>query len=564
MDNTSILFDTDIIKTISRTKESTSGLILEKTGNKYINNGENHNNGKKIKSSSQFDTYNTSNDSNCQENEYLTSKQPMCFTDLNLDQIINTITAGKDYYKLKPFFYTNPNNINTIKYRQEIAKDLENQDLLKKIKSFSEKMIIMRRYISMINRLSHKFHKKGWFLEAIIIYCDAVKCLHRDMSQNILESRGLLFFRNYLDNYIHSENFKSLFQATKDTKQDLSAIKYSITIKGNRVKVSKYREETDYSIEVEKTFEKFKHGNVKNHLCDVPVSSGMNHIEENILDLVVKLYPDIFSRLDKYCRENQNFNDKIINRFDREIQFYISYFDFIAELKNSGLKFCYPQITDTNKEVYNYEGFDLALANKLVKNKSTIICNDFHLKENERIFIVSGPNQGGKTTFARTFGQLHYLANLGLPVPGKKARLFMFDKIFTHFEKNEDIKNLRGKLQDDLIRIHYILNKATSKSIILLNEIFTSTTLQDAIFLSREIMKTIIKLDVLCVWVTFIDELASANEKTISMVSTVIPDNPIMRTFKIIRKPADGLAYALTIAEKYGVTYEKLKERIIK
>ncbi|NMB82139.1 MAG: DNA mismatch repair protein MutS, partial [Ignavibacteria bacterium] len=118
------------------------------------------------------------------------------------------------------------------------------------------------------------------------------------------------------------------------------------------------------------------------------------------------------------------------------------------------------------------------------------------------------------------------------------------------------------KLQDDLIRFSELFNRATSTSIFLINEIFSSTTLSDAIFLAKKILNKIIELDALCVCVTFIDELSTMSEKTISMVSNVDEDNPSHRTFKIKRRPADGLSYAISIAEKYHLTSPQIKERI--
>jgi len=491
-----------------------------------------------------------------------TREAPECFGDLNLDQVINAITAGRQEYNLRPFFYTPLKDIATIQYRQEIGRDLENETLVEIIKSFAGQMVIMRRYLALVERLEFQRHKEGWFLEAAVVYCDAVSHLAQRLSQVELKSRGLIAFRAYLTGYAGSGSFRVLQADAQKLKNDLSTVPYCVLIKDSTVRVRKYESEIDYSADVERTFEKFKQGAVKDYSAHLAVGAGMNHIEAQILDFVARLYPDTFASLTGFCAQHGRFLDETIRVFDREIQFYVAYREYIASLQRWGLRFCYPQVSDRSKEVYDWEGFDIALAHKCLAENASIVCNDFYLKDPERIFVVSGPNQGGKTTFARMFGQLHYLASLGCPVPGREARLFLFDQIFAHFEREEDIRNLRGKLQDDLVRIHAILDRATPASMIIMNEIFTSTTLTDAVFLSKQIMERIVRLDALCVCVTFIDELASFGEKTVSMVSTVLPENPASRTYKITRKPADGLAYALSIAEKYRLTHNWIRERI--
>jgi DNA mismatch repair protein MutS len=273
------------------------------------------------------------------------------------------------------------------------------------------------------------------------------------------------------------------------------------------------------------------------------------------------LFPDEFAALTGFCQRYSQFMDPLICQADRELQFYLAYLDYIRPMRAAGLSFCYPELTPS-KAIFARDTFDLALAAKLAAGGKAVVTNDFRLSGAERVIVVSGPNQGGKTTFARTFGQLHHLARTGCPVPGQAARLYVYDHIFTHFEREEDIADLTGKLEQDLLRIQKALQAATPDSIVIMNEIFTSTTVSDAYFLGQKVLEKVIELDLLCVYVTFIDELASLGPSVVSMASTIVPGNPAERTYKVVRKPADGLAYALAIADKHGVTYDQLSGRL--
>jgi DNA mismatch repair protein MutS len=484
-------------------------------------------------------------------------------SDLNLDQIVDAVAGDREERNLiTALLYQQVRDPATIGYRQEVFRDLEDRGLFQAAVQFAEQICKARAHLDQLPKMYSGRQREGWFLDAAAIYCDAVSSLAADLDARAITSRGLTGFRDYLAAYIASAGFARLAADTADRKSDLAGITYQVRIKGPRVEVSRYDGEPDYSAEIQAAFERFRQGAAKDFRVQYRTWPGMTHVGAQIAELVARLYQDEFTALTAYCREHAQFIDPAIRQFDRELQFYLAYLDYIRPLRAAGLAFCYPELIAGSKEIFARDTFDLALAAKLTAGAKPVVTNEFRLTGPERVIVVSGPNQGGKTTFARTFGQLHYLACTGCPVPGSAARLYLYDQLFTHFEREEDLDDLTGKLEDDLLRIQKALLAARPGSIVIMNEIFTSTTVADARFLGGKVLAKVIDLDLLCVYVTFIDELASASPTVVSMTSTIVPDRPAERTYKVVRKPADGLAYAQAIAAKHHLTYDQLKGRL--
>jgi DNA mismatch repair protein MutS len=483
--------------------------------------------------------------------------------DLNLDQVVAGIAgAREDRELIADVLFTRLRDGGTVRYRQEVFRDLDDAALLEAVSQFTGQMAQVRAHLRQLAAMRYRHQREGWLLDAASSYCEAVRSLAGRLVSAQVSSRALIAFRDYLVAYASSARFTALADETRSCVSALGRVRYCIRVRGPRVEVSRYEGEADYSAAVLKTFERFQQDEPNNYLIRYRTQPGMNHVTAQITERVARLFPEEFTALADYSRRHAAFADEGIRQADRELRFYQAYLDYTRPLRQAALRFCYPEVSSTAKDVSARGTFDLALARKLVADRKPVVTNDFRLAGAERILVVTGPNQGGKTTLARTFGQLHHLAGIGCPVPGSAARLFLPDRIFTHFERAEDLSRMSGRLEDDLVRIGEILRTATSGSIIILNETFASTTLHDAEFLGTKLLTKVIRLDALCVYVTFVDELASLGEQVVSMMSTVVPGHPAERTFKIVRKPADGLAFALAIAEKHNLTYDRLLERL--
>lgn len=494
--------------------------------------------------------------------EEANAEQPACFRDLNLDQVVEAVVVGRDEYGLTPFFYLPLRSVEDVAYRHEVFHDLESEDVRRTLKAFGEQMHRVRSFLTLARKQHYAPEKRRWFLDAASGYCSAVVDLTRGLRELEPSSEALRLASEYLDDYVAGESFTSLDADADAVRAGLDEVIYTLRINGSRVSVARYDDQPDFGDEIEDLFERFRQGQVESHRLKVPDRGSMDHVEAQIASLVARLFPREFEALETFCSRHEGFLDRTVTAFDREAQFYLAWADHIERISATGGAFSCPSVSDESKAETVEDAFDLALAAKVGREQGQLVRNGFRLDGDERLLVVTGPNQGGKTTFARMFGQLHYLASLGVPVPARSARLFLADRVFTHFEREEVVGSLRGKLDDELIRIRDLLQEATPRSVVVLNEMFSSATLADALDLGTDILTQLIERGCLGVCVTFIDELSRLGDATVSMVAQVSPDDPAVRTYRVIERPADGRAYAWAIAKKYGLSYDQLRERL--
>ena len=487
--------------------------------------------------------------------------EPDHFGDLHLGQLFASISAQKPDYDLEPFFRIPLSDRASIEWRQDVVRDLQDPAIRSAVTAFAASQAQMRSALKEQKARRHPLEQQRWFLDAAIFYCEGVEELAAALAAAAPASVGMKAFLDHLTIYTKGSRFRDLRQRASAVAAALRTVRYTVIIRDSTVRVKPDEDEADFAAEIGATFAMFAQPGHEGWFS-FRISDEVTRVDQQLLERVARVHPDPFAGLAAFSAEEPDFADSTIIRFDREVQFYLSFLERVESLEGVGLATCLPDF-GSGRAMEIVDGFDLALASELARQvpKRAPVKNDARLAADQSFLMISGPNQGGKTTFARMVGQVHYLASLGLPVPASRACVPFVDAIFTHFEREESFADAGGKLHEDLVRIHAILAEATNCSLLIFNEIFTSATLEDAARLSKAIAGRLRALGGRCVWVTFIDEIATL-DGGVSMVAEVRPWDPSARTYRILRQPPLGLANAQILADRYGVSYERVKERM--
>ena len=486
--------------------------------------------------------------------------------DLHLDCIFDQLPEYPGQKNLQSYFRSPLKDISLIKFRQAVMADLDKEQCQKPVETFTKVILDLETKWSLLKETGHipdDLMDCSQYLLLADTYLSAVTAFAK-ADRSAFSSEGLIRFFQALDQYVQGPVFSSLAETIHEVYSRLEKIHFCMLIKDGRIKIRPYEDQRRLDNDVKELFSKFSQQDISTTKAEVPKLQNLHHIDTAVLDLLARWYKEDFRELRKAASKDSVFPDPLILQFAEESCFYLSWQKLLRPLKNYGLPFCFAGFSDPGSRLFCNDGFDLALALNLIKDETKVVTNSFYLENGEHSLVVTGPNQGGKTTFARFFGQAFYLASLGLSIPGTAASLKTSDHIWTHFNQKEDLDNLSGKLQDDIVRLKKILDHTTDQSILIINEIYASTTLQDALTLGRKMMGSIAAKGCTAVCVTFLDELASYDDSTVSMMSTVDESEPGKRNYKIIRKPADGLAHAMQLAQKYGLSFDSLSRRLKK
>lgn len=251
----------------------------------------------------------------------------------------------------------------------------------------------------------------------------------------------------------------------------------------------------------------------------------------------------------------------------QSLTFYIGVFNYLEKLEKYEGKYCFPEIAEDKR--YVAKGIYLPLLLLVLKGSRPVIPNDVNFSPDGEFALLTGANQGGKTTFLRSVGVGQLMFQLGMPIGAESAEIGLVDNIFTVFALKEEVSTTKtGKFDQEIARVASMMDYVTSDSMVLFNEPLTGTGTAETLIISREITATIKLLHARGIWVTHLHKLAA----DIHRLNDLLPGSHLKSlvaqvkqledytapTYSIIESEPEGTSHAYDVVRRFGLHLDQI------
>lgn len=266
-----------------------------------------------------------------------------------------------------------------------------------------------------------------------------------------------------------------------------------------------------------------------------------------------------------YVLENTDF----LIRLMPEIEFVTKATELLQRLKAKGCHLCSPVIAPMTEKKFTAK----ALCNPIVASKldGPVVPNDFSFDADGMFYVLTGPNRGGKSVITCAVGIAFVMAQLGLPVCADECVISPCDEIYTHFPTGSEDTIDKGRLGEECSRLGTIFETVTEDSLILLDESFSSTGSYEGAYIAAEVLQGFSMVGCRGIFSTHLHDLAASVDEInaaclpkggVKIDNLVAAIQEGSRSFKILRAKPDGKSYARDIAEKYGLSLDRILEKV--
>lgn len=199
--------------------------------------------------------------------------------------------------------------------------------------------------------------------------------------------------------------------------------------------------------------------------------------------------------------------DAFFHMLQVELAFYIGCLNLSEQLADLDEPFCFPTAAAASERCHSFaELYDVCLA---LSMNQKIVGNDVRA-DNKDLAVITGANQGGKSTFLRSIGSAQLMMQCGMFVPARFFSANIANGVFTHYKREEDVTMESGKLDEELARMSAMADRITSNSMALFNESFAATNEREGSELAKQIISALVDRRIKVFFVTHLYEFAHA------------------------------------------------------